>query len=183
MTNLSPLGMDSAGQEHIAVPGDTINNTTSASTTAIQKGSGSGGLTDAIAGTDFELPISRSFSNVTASIVTGTGATGTQISSTRDASVSYAVTIATTATIATGASGTVVLEICSTNSATPANWIEISRITNGQVITLAITLQSVQTTAGILAGIVPAGYYRKLRSINNSGTPTFSSNSGQEVLL
>lgn len=165
--------MDDLGLEHIAVSGDVIANTTAGTTVALQKGDGSGGLTD----------YSHSFGNLTPTIVTGTGATGTQLSATNDVQMNYSVTIATTATIGGGASGTVVLEICSTNSATPASWIEIARVTNGQVITLAIALQSVQTTAGGLSGILPLGFYRKIRSINNTGTPTFTSNPGQEVII
>lgn len=119
----------------------------------------------------------------TRSIVTGTGATGFQPSATRDVFANYNLTVATTATIGGSASGTLVLEICSTNSSTPANWIEVARFTNGQSISLAIALQSIQTLAGQLSGMIPAGYYAKIRSINNSGTPTYTYNSGQEVLL
>lgn len=110
-------------------------------------------------------------------------ANGFQLSSTRDASVSYSVTIATTSTIGGPQLGTVVLEICATNSATAASWQEVARSTNGQTITLAITLQSVQTSAGALGCIVPAGYCCRLRSVSTSGAPTFAFNSGQEVLL
>lgn len=127
--------------------------------------------------------MTRSFASVIPSIVTGTGATGTLISLTKDAFVSYTPTTVDTATILAGAVGTVVLEICSTNSTASAAWQEISRVTNGQVITLAVTLQSVQTIAAPIVGIVPAGYYRKVRSIQASGSPTFSISSGQEVLL
>lgn len=126
----------------------------------------------------------RSFTfGVSQSIVTGTGATGFQVSATQDVSVSYGVTIASTATIGGSASGTVVLEIAPTNSATAGDWKEVARVTNGQAITLAIALQSVQTIAGTLTGIIPAGYYAKIRSINNAGTPSFSYNSGAETLL
>lgn len=116
------------------------------------------------------------------SIVTGTGATGFQISATRNAFASYSVTATTTATIGGNSSGTVVLEVAPTNSATASDWVEIARFTNGQAISLAVALQSVQTLAGQLNGMVPAGYYAKIRSINNSGTPTYAYNSGQEVL-
>lgn len=127
---------------------------------------------------------SLSFNNTPArSIVTGTGATGFQPSSTRNTFASYNITITSTATIAGNASGTVVLEVAPTNSATPSDWLEVSRLTNGQSLSLALTLQSVQTIAGHLSGIVPAGYYVKVRSINNAGTPTYSYNSGLEVLL
>lgn len=118
----------------------------------------------------------------THSFTTGTGATGFQVSTTHDAEVRYNVTIATTATIGGGADGTVVLEIAPTNSATAGDWVEVSRFRNGQAITLALVLQSVQTIAGQLSGFVPKGYYAKLRTINNVGTPTYTYNSGQEVL-
>ncbi len=117
------------------------------------------------------------------SIVTGTGATGFQVSVNRVASVNYSITIATTATIGAPASGTVVLEIAPTNSATAGDWVEIGRFTNGQSVGLAIALSSVQTMSGQVGGMVPAGYYAKIRSINNSGTPTYSYNSGQEILV
>lgn len=125
----------------------------------------------------------RSFNNApSAAIVTGTGATGAQVSASRDAHVSYSPTMVTTASISGNASDVIVLEICPTNSATAGNWIEIARVTNAQALTLAITLQSVQTTSGVLNGIVPAGYYRKVRAIT-SGTVSNSMSSGQEVLL
>ncbi len=110
-------------------------------------------------------------------------ANGTQISSTRNANVWYSVTLVSTATIAGSASGYVVLEICPTNSSTAGAWIEIGRVPNGQAVSLAVTLQSVSTGGGQLGGIVPAGYYRRLRSVNVSGTPTYTYNSGQEVQL
>lgn len=122
-------------------------------------------------------------SEVSHSIVTGTGATGFQVSASKNAMVNYNVTIATTATIGGSSDGTVVLEIAPTNSASAGDWKEIGRFRNGQAITLALALQSVQTIGGQIGGFIPAGYYAKLRSINNAGTPTYTYNSGQEVLL
>lgn len=129
--------------------------------------------------------LSRVASSASRSIVTGTGATGFQVSSTRDAFVNYSLTVATSVTIggATNVSGTVLLEIAPTNSATPSDWVEVGRFTNGQLIALALALSSGQTLAGQISAMIPAGYYAKLRSINNSGTPTFTYNSGQEILL
>lgn len=123
------------------------------------------------------------FSAAARSIVTGIGATGFQISSTRDSFVTYSTTITTTATIGVASSGTIALEYASTNSATAGDWVEIGRITSGQTISLAALLQSVLAASGCISGMIPAGYYAKLRSINNSGTPTYALNSGQEVLL
>lgn len=126
----------------------------------------------------------RSFNNAPGrSIVTGTGATGFQVSATRDAHVSASVGIVTTASIGSGQDAYIVMEIAPTNSATPSDWVEIGRVRNGQTYTLAVALQGVQTIAGDLSRIVPAGYYVKYRSVNVTGTPTTSWISGQEVIL
>lgn len=117
------------------------------------------------------------------SIVTGTGAVGFQVSSTRKSFVTYTPKIVTTATIAGGQEGYVVLEIAQTNSATAGDWKEVARLTNGQALSLAITLQSVQPVSAPLSAYIPAGYYVKVRSVNTTGTPAFSMISGQEVLL
>lgn len=122
-------------------------------------------------------------SPVSRSIVTGTGATGFQVSGVRDADVRYNATIAVTTTIGGASDGILVLEIAPTNSATPGDWVEIARIRNSQALSLALVLQSVQTISGQLSGFVPRGYYAKIRSITNSGSPTFTYNSGQEVLF
>lgn len=127
-------------------------------------------------------PLSFNY-NPSRSIVTGTGATGFQVSSTRASFVSYTPKITTTATIAGGAEGYVVLEIAPTNSATAGDWKEVARLTNGQALSLALTLQSVQPVGSGLSAMVPAGYYAKLRSVNTTGTPAYTSVSGQEVLL
>lgn len=124
-----------------------------------------------------------SMSTTTRSIVTGTGATGFRLSTSTNANVNYSATITTTASIGSGTSGTLVLEEAATNSATSTDWAEVGRCTNGQTITLAIVLQSIQTIGCQLSAYVPTGYYVKIRSINTLGTPTYAFNSGQEVLL
>lgn len=125
----------------------------------------------------------RSFiNNASRSLTTGTGATGFQVSASRDALVGYNVTMSTTATIGGASTVTVVLEICPTNSATPAAWVEIARISNSQTITLAVVLQSIQGVAAKLSGVIPAGYYAKLRTVT-TGTASALYNTGQEVLL
>lgn len=126
----------------------------------------------------------RVFNNVPGrSIVTGTGATGFQVSSTKDSFVTYSPKIVTTATIVGGQDGYVVLEIAATNSATAGDWKEIARIENGQALSLAITLQSIQPVGSSLTGMVPAGWYVKIRSVNVTGTPVTTYVSGQEVTL
>lgn len=152
------------------------------STTPFIASSTQNGFMSAAMATKVAGIITRSMATSTRSIVTGTGATGFQVSSTRDSEVRYSTTIVTTSNIAGSQSGTVVLEIAPTNSATSTDWAEIGRCTNGTSYTLAVAIQGVATQACQITGYVPAGYYEKIRSINNSGTPTFSYNSGQEIL-
>lgn len=132
-------------------------------------------------------PPTKTFSNAPSRSVSTTNntANGFQVSATQDAHVSYPVTIATTATIGGTGSGTVILEICATNSSTGANWTTIDSFTNGQTITLAIALNSVQTLTSALRGFVPAAYYARVRSLSATGTVTYSITitTGQEVLL
>lgn len=123
-----------------------------------------------------------SWATSTRSIVTGTGATGYQVSSTRNSTVHYSLKVTTTASIAGNADGYITLEIAPTNSATTTDWVEMGRCGNSQALTLAITLQSVQGTTCEVVGDVPAGYYEKLRSVTTTGTVTFAFLSGQEVL-
>lgn len=105
-----------------------------------------------------------------------------QPNSTRDTLVNYSVDIACTLTLTTGQSGTVFLEIAS-NSGFTSNVQELARFVNGNTGTLAIGLSLTQNVTGTLSGYVPAGYYVRLRTANNTGTPTFTYRSGQEVLL
>jgi hypothetical protein len=127
----------------------------------------------------------RSFSNgVSRSLVsTAAAANGFQLSTTRDAIVNYSVSIATTVSVSGNAVGYVALEVCPTNSSTANQWIEISRVASGQTGTIVVGLTLNQTGGGSIGGTVPAGWYARLRTVNSSGTPTYTYNSGQEVLL
>lgn len=118
----------------------------------------------------------------THSIVTGTGATGFQVSSTRNSTDRYNVTVTTTASIAGNAAGYIALEVAPTNSATASDWVEVGRCGNSQALTLAITLQSVQGTTCQLTADVPLGYFEKLRSVTTTGTVTYAYVSGVETL-
>lgn len=112
-------------------------------------------------------------------------ANGFQISATRDALASYSITIQVTPSgLLAGASvGYVVYEICPTNSATGTDWIEVGRWTDGQTFSSLLTLASTQPIGSDIGKLVPAGYYVRFRSVNVSGTPTYTYNSGQEVQL
>jgi hypothetical protein len=105
-----------------------------------------------------------------------------QISPTRDAMVSYSAQITITSSIGGGQNGDVILEIAS-DSGFSTNVQTLAIFGNGQTLTLAVALNSVQPGTGTLYGFVPAGYYTRLRTANNTGTPSYSYRSGQEVLM
>lgn len=108
-----------------------------------------------------------------------------QPSATRDAQVSYNVTINTTSTLTAGGVGTVYLEAF-TNSGCSTGTQEIGRFVNGNTQTLGLTVTMVQNVTGNLNGIVPAGMWVKQRTQINTGTGanvTFSALPGQETLL
>lgn len=99
----------------------------------------------------------------------GTGATGTQISSTKDSQVRFTVSTSTTATIGGASTSNIVLKKCATNSATESDWATMAEAENTQTITLAIILQSLQGTKQQLVGDIPAAWFCKLV---NSGSGT-----------
>lgn len=105
-----------------------------------------------------------------------------QVNSSRNSMVNYSVDIAATISLTTGQSGTVFLEIASDSGFT-TNVQTISQFTNGNAGSLTIGLNLTQTNTGCLTGFVPSGYYCRLRTANNTGTPTFTYKIGQEVLI
>lgn len=129
----------------------------------------------------------RSFTNNASRTIqtVAASANGWQISSTRDSHVSYAVTVSCAVQIGvvTNVEGYVAIEVAATNSSTAGDWQEVGRMTNGQNISLALALATTVKVGGMLTGLVPAGFYVRIRSVNTSGTPTFSYISGQEVIL
>lgn len=105
-----------------------------------------------------------------------------QINATHDSLVSYSVQITVTASIGGGQNGDVILEIAS-NAGFTTNVQTVAIAGTGQTYTLAIALQGVQPQTSVVAGVVPAGYYARLRTVNNTGTPAFSYRAGQETTL
>lgn len=120
---------------------------------------------------------SRSFSSPSRSLNTAF-----QPSTTRDAQVSYSVDIATSVSLAGGAVGTVFLEYADDSGFT-TNVVEVGRTVNGNTGTLVVGLTLNQTATAQLNGLVPASKYARLRTVNTTGTPTFTFRSAQEVLL
>lgn len=172
-----------------AIPGGTV--------TSVTAGTGLAGGTITTTGT-ISMPntgTAGSYANVTTDaqgrVTAGTNRsqsaatrslnTAFQVSTTRDAWVSYSVQITVTASISGGQNGDVVLEIASDSGFT-ANVQTLAISGLGQTYTLAIALQGVQPQTGVVTGYVPAGYYARLRTVNTTGTPAFAYRAGQEVL-
>lgn len=108
--------------------------------------------------------------------------TAFQISTTRNSLVMYSVQITVSASITGGQNGDVVLEIASDSGfTTNVQTVAVSGL--GQTYTLAIALAGVQPQTTVVSGFVPVGYYARLRTVNNTGTPGFAYRFGQEVLL
>jgi len=120
---------------------------------------------------------------VSRSVVTvSNAANGWQISATRDSEVAYNFSQTSLSTITGGAAGYIALEIAPTNSTAAALWIEKSRSTGGQNNGLIVGLALDQRDGGPVQCKVPAGYYVRVRSVNVTGTPTWSYNSGWECV-
>lgn len=105
-----------------------------------------------------------------------------QISSTRDALVSYAVDISATLTLTGGATGTVILEIA-TDSGFTTGVQTVNSSANGNTGALTIGLSLTQVATATVTGVIPAGSYVRLRTANTSGTPSFTFRTSQETLL
>lgn len=126
----------------------------------------------------------RSFTNAaTKTLVTSpTAQGGVVLDASRDVSASYWVDSSITTNIGGTSSLTVFLEIAATNSATAGDWTTISKASNGNTITLAIALQSVQPQTLNLGAIIPAGQYMRVRYAT-AGTASATYGGGQEVKL
>lgn len=173
MTVITPVGMNPNGQFVISQPGDTFVNVAAVVNTD--------SYTDLI-----NLPaipnITRTTSALSLALV-GNGATGTQISATKDSTIRCTVSTSTTANITTGAAATslVVLKICSTNNATEASWTTVATLESDQTIGLALALNSVQVVKGQLCSDIPIAWFVKLVN-SGTGTHAETSISGQQTI-
>lgn len=105
-----------------------------------------------------------------------------RVSTTRASRVSYAVSIACTLSLVTGQSGTTVLEYADDSGFT-TNVVTVQSSINANTGSLTVGLNLTQTITASLTGDIPAGKYVRLRTVNNTGTPTFTFMTAQEVLL
>lgn len=115
----------------------------------------------------------RSFTNPARSLNTAF-----QISAARDVYVSYATDIACSATVLVGQNGTVVLEYAD-NVGMSTNVVTVQQST----ASASGVLNMATVATATLTGVIPAGKYVRLRTVNNVGSPTFTYRTAQEVLL
>jgi hypothetical protein len=101
-----------------------------------------------------------------------------QISATRDAMVSYAVDITVSALIVGGTSGRVWLEYANEVGFTTG----VTVVTSSGASTSGVLNVTVLGTAN-LTGLIPTGKFVRLRTQNVTGTPTYSFQSSQEVVV
>lgn len=104
------------------------------------------------------------------------------VSSTRGSFVSYSVDVAATLSLLTGQFGTVIVEY-SDDSGCSTNTLVVGSSANGNTGTLTIGLNLTQTSTATISGFVPANKYLKIRTVNTTGTPTFTYRAGQETLF
>lgn len=107
--------------------------------------------------------------------------TAFQPNTTRDVDARYSVQCTVTASISGGQNCDVFLEIASDQAFTTAVQ-QVGVVGQGQVYTLAIALQGVQPQTQQVIGYVPAGYWVRIRTAQNLGSPSFSYRLGQEIL-
>lgn len=108
--------------------------------------------------------------------------TSFQISTTQNTVVSYSVDISCSMSLITGQKGTLFLRYAD-DSAFTTNVVTVARGSNSNSGTLTLGLALTQIGAVNLYGMIPAGKYVKLITQNDTGTPTFTIQNSQEVLI
>lgn len=116
------------------------------------------------------------------SIVSSTSAGGTQLNATKNGVIFVDLGDSVTTTIGGTSTEDIVLEVCSTNSATAAAWQVAGEIADGNTITLALALQSVQPGKRQLVANVPAGWYFRVREASSAGTHSASINGIMSII-
>lgn len=102
-----------------------------------------------------------------------------QISSTRNANVSYAVDITCTATLIGGQTGTITLQYADDSGIT-TNVVSLPGGQASNSVSLAIALTAVNSGTVNLHGVIPAGKWVK---IGSSGTATMAIRAAQQEAL
>lgn len=127
--------------------------------------------------TSLKQTINRTYNYPTRSLNTAF-----QISTASDAFVSYAVDVTASLSLITGQTGLVTLQYAD-NSGFTTNVKTVHPARNGNTGTLTIGLALGQTVTMSLVGMIPAGKYVKIITTNVTGTPAFTMQNAQEVLM
>lgn len=101
------------------------------------------------------------------------------ISTTRDAMVSYSLSLSVTNPLVAGSSTASAFLEYSTDGGT--NWNTVSQATNSSSVALAVTIALTQPNTFVVSGMVPANSLVRLRT-TTAGTATVTYTRGQEVL-
>lgn len=143
---------------------------------------GATGATGPAGTTDYtqltNLPPARSVSGA----VVRTIGTAFQPSASRDTLAFYSVQLTVVATLTGGQNGDVILEVASDAGFTQ-NVRTVAITGLGQTYGLSISITSTQPQTAQVSGIIPAGYYARIRTVANTGSPTFAYRAGQEIQL
>lgn len=115
----------------------------------------------------------KTFSNTTRTLNTAF-----QVSTTRDAFVTYTVDISVTSLVLAGTSGRVYLEYADDSGFT-TNVVTVSSSPSATSGVLNVT----NLGSGNVSGVIPAGKYVRIRTANVAGSPTFTYQGSQEVLM
>lgn len=118
-------------------------------------------------------PVTRTYTNPTRTLNTAF-----QISATREAMVSYSVDITVGALLIAGTAGRVFLEYANETGFTTGVTVVSSA---GTSIGGVLNVSSLSTAN--LIGLIPSGKFVRLRTQNVTGTPTYSFQAAQEVVL
>lgn len=188
MTQLELIGMNPAGQLCISLPGDVFNVVASVANT--------GNYNDLI-----NLPViptqtsqltnnsgfitSSNMNRTTAALnlgITGTGATGTQISATKASTVRLTYSTSVTITLGGSPISRVVLKYCATNSSTESDWTEMGRCSTAQPTTLSVTVGGVYSQEQQICGDVPLAWFIKAANTGSTGTHAEAWVSGQQTV-
>ncbi len=84
--------------------------------------------------------------------------------------------------LTSGQSGTAILEYADDSGFT-TNVKTVSRVTNSNSGTLTVGLALTQVGGSPLSGMIPAGKYARIRTVNNTGTPSYTLTNSYEVLV
>lgn len=102
-----------------------------------------------------------------------------QASTTNNMLVNYSVDVNATATLIGGQDGRVILETSPNNS----TWTTVDEAHNGNSVSLAIALTAIQNVSVHLSSVIPSGYWIRIRTVQTTGTPSFTFRFGNETSL